>query len=183
MRWLALLAAAAACAAQAETLTVGSKRFTESYVLGELIARVAGGRREPGLGSTGVVFTALKAGARGYLTKDADPEEIARAIATVARGEALLDPSVQSRLLDALDRVEIVPPPRPDGVLPDGLTRREAEVLGLIAAGKSNADIAATLHVSEATVKSHINHIFAKTGVRDRAQAVTWAYRTGLVRP
>ncbi len=108
------------------------------------------------------VFAALKAGARGYLTKDADPDEIARAIATVARGEALLDPGVQSRLLDALGSVQIVPPPPRDGDLPDGLTRREAEVLGLIAGGLSNADIAATLHVSETTVKTHVNHIFPR---------------------
>jgi DNA-binding NarL/FixJ family response regulator len=99
-----------------------------------------------------------------------------------ARGDALLDPSVQSRLLDALDQTSVVPPPARQGQLPDGLTTRQAKILGLIAAGMSNREIAAALHVSETTVKAHINHIFAKTGVRDRAQAVTYAYRTGLAR-
>ncbi len=126
------------------------------------------------------VFAALRAGARGYLTKDADPEEIGRAISAVARGDALLDPGVQARLLDAFDQAAVMPAPAPPGALPDGLTAREGEVLALIAAGLSNGQIAAHLHVSEATVKTHVNHIFAKIGARDRAQAVTYAYRAGL---
>lgn len=121
-------------------------------------------------------------GARGYLTKDAGAEEMAHAIERVHAGEALLDPSVQARLLDGLGRV-VEPAPRQPGKPPDGLTAREAEILTLIADGQSNADIARRLFISEATVKTHINHAFAKTGVRDRAQAVAYAYRTGLARP
>ena len=117
------------------------------------------------------VVEALRAGARGFLTKDAGAEEIERAIAAVTRGEAAIDPAVQHHLVDAVAG-------RPD--LPDGLTPREVEVLTLIAQGLSNGEIAARLYVSEATVKSHINHLFAKTGVRDRAQAVSYAYKQGL---
>jgi DNA-binding NarL/FixJ family response regulator len=127
------------------------------------------------------VFAALRAGARGYLTKDAGAEEIARAIARVHAGEAMLDPSVQGRLLDGLGAAPPLPPAPEE--LPDGLTAREGEVLTLVAAGLSNAEIAQRLVVSEATVKTHINRIFAKTGVRDRAQAVSYAYRAGLARP
>jgi DNA-binding NarL/FixJ family response regulator len=125
------------------------------------------------------VVGALRAGARGYLTKDAGAEEIRRALEAVARGEAAIDPAVQRHLVDAL----AVAPGGAAAELPDGLTPREAEVLSLIAAGLSNAEIAARLVVSEPTVKSHINHLFAKTGVRDRAQAVTYAYRHQLAAP
>ena len=117
------------------------------------------------------VVEALRAGARGFLTKDAGAEEIQRAIAAVVRGEAAIDPAVQHHVVDAVVG-------RPE--LPDGLTPREAEVLALIADGLSNGEIAVRLFVSEATVKSHVNHLFAKTGARDRAQAVTYAYRHGL---
>jgi DNA-binding NarL/FixJ family response regulator len=97
----------------------------------------------------------------------------------VAAGDAELDPSVQRRLLESLPAQPISP--RRDGAdLPASLTEREAEVLTLIAAGLSNAEIAERLVVSEATVKTHVNHLFAKTGVRDRAQAVAFAYRNGL---
>ncbi|MGH3320295.1 MAG: response regulator [Streptosporangiaceae bacterium] len=130
------------------------------------------------------VFAALRAGARGYLTKDASAEEIARAIETVHAGEALLDPGVQHRLLESLaagsDRSCRSSRGRPREQLPDGLTGREAEVLAHIAAGRSNAEIAAALYVSEATVKTHVNNLFAKIGARNRAQAVTYAYRNGL---
>jgi len=125
------------------------------------------------------VFAALQAGARGYLTKDAGAAEIAQAIRTVHSGEALLDPSVQRRLLESLRTPGPAAAP-PPGPLPDGLTQREAEVLGLIAEGLSNQEIAAHLGVSEATVKTHINNLFSKTGVRDRAQAVRYAYGHGL---
>ncbi|GAB3966634.1 response regulator transcription factor [Actinoallomurus acanthiterrae] len=125
------------------------------------------------------VFAALQAGARGYLTKDAGADEIARAIEAVRDGDAQLDPSVQRRLVDALASGG-QPPRRRKGDLPDGLTQREAEVLMLIAEGKSNAEIAQELFISEATVKTHINNLFAKAGLRDRAQAVTYAYRKGL---
>jgi len=124
------------------------------------------------------VLAAVRAGARGYLTKDAAADEIEAALRRVAGGAAMLDPDVQRTLLEALATI----PAAPTGPAPDGLTDREAQVLALIAAGLSNAEIAGRLVVSEATVKTHINHLFAKTGVRDRAQAVTYAYRHGLAR-
>jgi DNA-binding NarL/FixJ family response regulator len=127
------------------------------------------------------VLGALRAGARGYLTKDAGAEEIRAAVEAVARGEAALDPAVQRHVVAALAGAD--EPACPDADLPDGLTPREAEVLALIAAGLSNGEIAERLVVSAATVKSHVNHIFAKAGVRDRAQAVTYAYRHGLAQP
>lgn len=145
------------------------------------------------------VFSALEAGARGFLTKDAGADEIHRAITAVAAGHAQLDPSVQRRLLDALgsgDRFAVAAGdgdgaagqapgslPQEPAQIPDELTPREAEVLAHIAAGLSNAEIAATLFVSEATVKTHINHIFTKTGLRDRAQLVGYAFRNGLANP
>lgn len=118
------------------------------------------------------VVEALRAGARGFLTKDAGADEIERAIAAVVRGDAAIDPAVQHHLVDAVAS-------QPE--LPDGMTPREAEVLTLVAQGLTNGEIAARLFVSEATVKSHINHLFAKTGVHDRAQAVSYAYKQGLV--
>ena len=124
------------------------------------------------------VLGALRAGARGYLTKDAGAEEIRAAVEAVARGEAALDPAVQHHVVAALSGGEEAAPAEPE--LPDGLTPREAEVLGLIAAGLTNSEIAERLVVSGATVKTHVNHIFAKAGVRDRAQAVAYAYRHGL---
>lgn len=134
------------------------------------------------------VFSALQAGARGFLTKDAGADEIHRAITAVAAGQAQLDPAVQRRLLDALGAGQrfgvVTAGPDPAGTRPlDDLTPREAEVLGRIAAGLSNAEIAAALYVSEATVKTHINHIFAKTSLRDRAQLVGYAFRHGLAPP
>jgi DNA-binding NarL/FixJ family response regulator len=131
------------------------------------------------------VFAALEAGARGFLTKDAGADEIQRAIAAVAAGHAQLDPAVQLRLLDALRGGDRLAPGAagPGTADPGDLTPREAEVLANIAAGLSNAEIAAALFVSEATVKTHINHIFAKTGLRDRAQLVGYAFRHGLARP
>jgi DNA-binding NarL/FixJ family response regulator len=122
------------------------------------------------------VLGALRAGARGYLTKDAGAEQIRAAVEAVARGEAALDPAVQHHVIAALTGP--ADPAAPD--LPDGLTPREAEVLALIAAGLTNAEIADRLVVSAATVKTHVNHIFAKTGARDRAQAVVYAYEHGL---
>jgi DNA-binding NarL/FixJ family response regulator len=129
------------------------------------------------------VFAALQAGARGYLTKNASAAEIRQAIAAVRRGEALLDPSVQRRLLDALATARGALPAGPEEELPDGLTPREAEVLRLMAAGRTNQEIAADLVLSEGTVKTHVNRIFAKAGVRDRGQAVAYAYRHGLAPP
>jgi DNA-binding NarL/FixJ family response regulator len=130
------------------------------------------------------VLGALRAGARGYLTKDASAEQIAAAIARVAGGEASLDEAIQTRVVEAVSagagRAPAAGKTGGEG-LPDGLTAREAEVLGLIADGLSNAQIAERLVVSPATVKSHVNHLFAKIGARDRAQAVGYAYRQGLV--
>jgi DNA-binding NarL/FixJ family response regulator len=121
------------------------------------------------------VLGALRAGARGYLTKDAGADDIRAAVEAVARGEAAIDPKVQHHVLAAL-----APGAEPVADLPDGLTPREAEVLALIAEGLTNAEIADRLVVSAATVKSHVNHIFAKANVRDRAQAVVYAYANGL---
>jgi DNA-binding NarL/FixJ family response regulator len=127
------------------------------------------------------LFPALKAGARGYLTKDAGGDEIVRAVHSVLSGDAGLSPSVQRRLLERLSAPE--PEPAAPAVVPDGLTAREAEVLVLIAEGLSNQEIARRLSVSTATVKTHINNMFSKTGLKDRAQAVRYAYGKGLVRP
>ncbi|MFF9771138.1 response regulator [Streptomyces sp. NPDC014636] len=128
------------------------------------------------------LFPALRAGARGYLTKDAGGDEIVRAVHSVLSGDAGLSPSVQRRLLERLSQPEPEPDPAA-GEAPDGLTARETEVLVLIADGLSNQEIARRLHVSTATVKTHINNLFAKTGLKDRAQAVRYAYSKGLVRP
>jgi DNA-binding NarL/FixJ family response regulator len=125
------------------------------------------------------VMTALRAGASGYLTKDASRADIGRALEAAAAGQAVLDPVAQAVLLSAAGSpAPARPPERVE--LPDGLTEREAEVLVLIAAGLNNHEIAAALYVSEATVKTHVNHIFAKTTSRDRAAAVAYAHRHGL---
>ncbi len=125
------------------------------------------------------ILDALRAGARGYLTKDAGIAEISRAIQAAAAHQAVLDPLVQAQLLAAA--TSSTPAAAHIGrVLPDELTPREAEVLSLIARGLSNREIAETLVVSEATVKTHVNHVFSKIGVRDRAQAVHYAYTHGL---
>jgi len=133
------------------------------------------------------VIDALRAGARGYLTKDAGGDQIRQGLRQVFQDGAVIDPAVQRHLLDAIGSV---PPqaqatPAPGGKtggLPDGLTPREAEVLMLIAGGLSNAEIARQLVVTEGTVKSHINHLLAKIGARDRAQAVGYAYQHGLAK-
>src|SRR5690349_12243877 len=131
------------------------------------------------------LFPALQAGARGYLTKDATAEEIEYAIRALIAGQTHLDPAVQQRLVAAvLDQGprtpvdEPIPASTPN--LPDELTPREIEVLKLIALGLSNSEIADRLVLSNATVKTHINRIFYKTGARDRAQAVRYAYKHGL---
>ncbi|HEY3650153.1 MAG TPA: response regulator transcription factor [Streptosporangiaceae bacterium] len=128
------------------------------------------------------IIAALQAGALGYLTKDATRAEIGRAVLAAAAGQAVLDPAVQQRLLSAAVRA---PAAAPAGLAPadNDLTPREAEVLRLIAAGKSNREIARALFVSEATVKTHVNRIFAKTGSRDRGQAVHYAYQHGYADP
>lgn len=125
------------------------------------------------------LFPALRAGARGYLTKDAGGEEIVRAVHDVLSGAAGLSPSIQRRLLERLSE----PVPMTVAEVADGLTTRETEVLALIAEGLTNQEIARRLHVSTATVKTHINNLFAKAGLKDRAQAVRYAYARGLVTP
>lgn len=127
-----------------------------------------------------LVYAALEAGASGFLLKDVKANVLADAIRTVHRGEALLAPSVTRRLISQF--VATRPhDPRPQAAL-DQLTAREREVLVLIARGLSNAEIAESLVVSSATVKTHIGRVFAKVGARDRAQAVVRAYEHGLVR-
>ncbi|WP_328501333.1 response regulator transcription factor [Streptomyces sp. NBC_00457] len=126
------------------------------------------------------LFPALRAGARGYLTKDAGGDEIVRAVRSVLSGDAGLSPSIQRRLLERLSDPE---PPAAPAVSPDGLTARETEVLELIAEGLSNSEIAKKLHVSTATIKTHVNNIFTKARIKDRAQAVRYAFAKGLARP
>ena len=126
------------------------------------------------------VFEALRAGASGFLLKDAPAEELAAAIRVVAAGDSLLAPGVTRRVIDAF--VER-PGPRPqaaDSRLPD-LTPRELEVLGLLARGMSNQDIGSTLFVSEGTTKTHVSNVLTKLGLRDRVQALIYAYETGVV--
>ncbi|GAA0522108.1 DNA-binding response regulator [Paractinoplanes deccanensis] len=118
---------------------------------------------------------ALAAGARGYLTKDAGRAEIGMALRAAVTGHALLDPIVAARVARSFTGAPAV---RAD--LPDGLTRREAEVLGRIALGRTNVEIAAELHIAEATVKTHINNAFAKIGVRNRTEAASYAARHRL---
>jgi DNA-binding NarL/FixJ family response regulator len=160
------------------------------------------------------VFGALRAGARGYLTKDASAGEILQAISAVCAGNAQLDPSVQRRLVDAIAqgaRVGLVDASLADASLAGtgaagtgaagtgvagvggsrggrrkaalaGLTEREVDVLTAIGGGLSNAEISARFRISPATVKTHVNHLLAKTGMRDRAQLVGYAFRQDLVR-
>jgi DNA-binding NarL/FixJ family response regulator len=129
------------------------------------------------------IIGALQAGALGYLTKDATRAEIGRAVVAAAAGQAILDPAVQQKLLAAAARAPVSA--EPSGASPGDseLTPREADVLRLIAAGQSNREIARTLFVSEATVKTHVNRIFAKTGSRDRSQALRYAYTHGYAEP
>ncbi len=125
------------------------------------------------------VLAALRAGARSYLTKDADRSDIARTLQAAAHGLAVLDPAVQATLLAAAGRQQPALAVLP-AELPDGLTPREAEILILIAHGATNRDIATQLVLSQHTVKSHINRIFAKTGSADRAAACQYARQRGL---
>ena len=129
------------------------------------------------------VLDALRAGARGYLTKDAGGEDIRRALKQVLDNHAVIDPAVQRHVVDAIATPSPARSGGAPGPLPAGLTPREAEVLALIAAGMSNREIAARLVLAEGTVKSHVNHLLAKIDARDRAQAVTYAYQCGLAPP
>ena len=129
------------------------------------------------------VVDALRAGASGFLLKDATPDELVRAVRVVAAGDALLSPAVTTTLL-----ARVVPtlapgrPPVAGGALGQ-LTDRELEVLTLVARGQSNAEIAADLFISETTVKTHVSHVLTKLGLRDRVQAVVAAFEAGLVSP
>ena len=127
------------------------------------------------------VYEAMKAGASGFLLKDAPRDQLVGAVRTVAAGDALLAPALVRRLIEDFVR-RPAPGARPPAEL-DDLTEREREVLTLIARGLANAEIAARLFVSEATVRTHVTHILAKLGLRDRVQAVVLAYETGLVQP
>jgi len=128
------------------------------------------------------VFEALRAGASGFLLKDAPAEELAAAIRVVAAGESLLAPGVTRRVIDAFVR-RPAPPARPSEPRLGLLTPREIEVLGLLARGMSNLDIASTLFVSEGTTKTHVSNVLTKLGLRDRVQAVIFAYENAVVVP
>ena len=127
------------------------------------------------------VYEALRAGASGFLLKDASAGELSDAVRVVAQGDALLSPGVTRRLIAEFARMGA--PRGPDGRRAEGLTERESEVLGLVARGMSNAEIAVKLVVAEQTVKTHVGRILMKLDLRDRTQAVVYAYETGLVRP
>jgi DNA-binding NarL/FixJ family response regulator len=127
------------------------------------------------------VFGALRAGASGFLLKRTRPEDLLAAIQTVAAGDALLSPSVTRTVIERMARQP--EPAAPAGPLLAELTAREREVLVLLARGQSNAEIAAELVIEESTAKTHVKRILAKLGLRDRIQAVIFAYETGLTRP
>jgi DNA-binding NarL/FixJ family response regulator len=121
------------------------------------------------------VYDALRAGASGFVLKDVPPEQLVDGIRAVHSGSSLLTPSITRRMIEAhLDRPATVPPP-------DSLTPREREILGLLGRGLSNAEIAETLVVSETTVKTHVGRVLMKLGLRDRVQAVIFAYESGVV--
>ena len=127
------------------------------------------------------IVDALRAGASGFLLKDARPQELVSAVRAVAAGDAVLSAPVTRRLLDQVAHRLPAPVPQADGL--QSLTERELEVLRLLAAGLSNAEIAAALTVSEATVKTHVSNLLGKLGLRDRVQAVIYAYESGLITP
>jgi DNA-binding NarL/FixJ family response regulator len=127
------------------------------------------------------VYSALKAGASGFLLKDSPAEELPAAVRTVAAGQALLAPSVTRKVIEEYVRI-----PAPGASLPDAvqaLTDRERAVLKAMGAGLSNAEIGRRLYLAEATVKTHVTHVLAKLGLRDRLQAAVYAYECGLIRP
>ena len=127
------------------------------------------------------VYQAIRAGASGFLVKDAEPAELLQAVRVVARGEALLSPSVTRRLITDIARQPARAPVRGPDL--DGLTAREREVMALVAAGLTNDEIAARLYLSPLTAKTHVSRILTKLNARDRAQVVVLAYETGLVTP
>jgi DNA-binding NarL/FixJ family response regulator len=122
------------------------------------------------------VVEAIRAGASGFLLKDVDPPDLVHAVRTVARGDALLAPTITRRLLEQyVARTPLAPPP--------DFTERETEVARLIARGLSNAEIGGELYLSEATVKTYVTRVLGKLGLRDRVQVVVWAYESGLIVP
>jgi DNA-binding NarL/FixJ family response regulator len=121
----------------------------------------------------------VRPGASGFLLKGVPADDLQRAVRTVAGGGAWLDPAVTGRVLTTYRAA----PPRPDTSMLDTLTAREREVLALIGAGRTNSEIAAHLVLGEGTVKTHVNHLFAKLSLRDRAAAVVYAFDSGLVSP
>jgi len=127
-----------------------------------------------------VLSASLRAGASGFQLKDAPGEDLIRAARVVAEGGAWLDPTVTARVLTAY---RASPSPKASGPRPDALSEREREVLSHIGRGLSNAEVAAALHISEVTVKSHIGHIFTKLDLRDRAAAIVFAFDNGIVQP
>jgi DNA-binding NarL/FixJ family response regulator len=131
------------------------------------------------------LFAALTAGASGFLLKNSSPEQLIQAVRVLARGDGLLSPEVTRRVIERFGTVPAAgskPSRSAEGALAE-LTDREAEVLGLVAQGKTNSEIARELYVGEATVKSHVSKVLMKLGVRDRIQAVVFAYENGVVRP
>jgi DNA-binding NarL/FixJ family response regulator len=125
------------------------------------------------------LFEALRAGASGFLLKNASPEDLIDAVHVVARGDALLSPEVTRRVIARVT----VPRPDPVATKPDELTNREFEVLVALARGASNAEIAAQLHLGETTVKTHVSRVLTKLNLRDRTHAVVYAYENGIVAP
>jgi DNA-binding NarL/FixJ family response regulator len=155
----------------------------------EATARITGAHPETRVlilttfGLDGYVYAALRAGASGFMLKDAPPEEIVGAVRIVARGEAMLAPTVTRAVIEEFARQ---PPPaarRPTPAAITELTPREREVLDLLVQGLSNPEICARLFISDATAKTHVARVLAKLGVRDRVQAVIYAYETGVVVP
>lgn len=134
------------------------------------------------------VLPALRAGAAGYLTKDATSETLLAAIRDVAAGHTVLDPAVQQRLVQLVREPPATPPtpatpePSADAEVPDGLTKREVDVVRLVAEGLSNQQVARRLVVSEATVKTHLNHVLSKLDLDGRSALIAWAWRAGLVK-
>jgi len=185
-------------AADGEDATFGAARWRPDIVLMDIRMPVLDGieatrrivRAQPGtrvlilttFGLDAYVYDALHAGASGFMLKDAAPEEIVAAVRIVARGEALLASAITRAVIEEFARQRPIPPPaQPPAV--SHLTPREREVLDLLVSGFSNTEICAHLVISEATTKTHVAHILHKLGLRDRVQAVIYAYEHGLVGP